>query len=154
MKKKSLEEIRAALRNKDLEIVSLLNERAKLALEVGKIKNEKGQAVYDPARERLVYRYLSQINPGPFSNKAVRDIFREIISASRDLQRPITVAYFGPEASFTHLAALSHFGQRARFSPQKNMPWSLNRWKGSAPPTVSSPLRIPAKGRSNRPSTG
>jgi chorismate mutase / prephenate dehydratase len=121
MKKKSLEQIREGLRKKDLEIVSLLNERAKLALEVGKIKNEKGQDVYDPARERLVHQYLRQINRGPFSNKAIQDIFREIISASRDLQRPITVAYFGPEASFTHLAALAHFGQRARFSAQKNI---------------------------------
>ncbi|MCG6534983.1 MAG: prephenate dehydratase, partial [Syntrophales bacterium LBB04] len=62
-----------------------------------------------------------QTTQGPFSNKAIQDIFREIISASRDLQRPITVAYFGPEASFTHLAALAHFGQRARFSAQKNI---------------------------------
>jgi chorismate mutase / prephenate dehydratase len=121
MKKKSLEKIRKALREKDLEIIALLNDRAKLALEVGKIKSENGQDVYDPARERLVYQYLTQINQGPFSDKAVKDIFREIISASRDLQRPITVAYFGPEASFTHLAALAHFGQRARFSAQKNI---------------------------------
>jgi chorismate mutase / prephenate dehydratase len=121
MNNKSLKVIRQALRKKDQEIVSRLNERAKLALEVGKIKNEHGREVYDPARERLVYQYLSEINPGPFSNKALRDIFREIISASRDLQKPITVAYFGPEASFTHLAALAHFGQRAHFLAQKNI---------------------------------
>lgn len=121
MKKKSLEKIREILKKNDQEIVTLLNERAKLALEVGQIKNENGQDVYDPARERLVYQYLAQINQGPLSNKAVQDIYREIISASRDLQGPITVAYFGPEASFTHLAALAHFGQRARFFPQKNI---------------------------------
>ncbi len=121
MKKKSLEKIREALREKDLEIVTLLNERAKFALEVGRVKQENGQDVYDPARERLVYQNLAEINQGPFSNKAIQAIFREIISASRDLQGPVTVAYFGPEASFTHLAALAHFGQRARFFPQKNI---------------------------------
>jgi len=121
MKKKSLEKIREALRKKDLGIVTLLNERAKFALEVGKVKNENGQDVYDPARERLVYQNLAEINQGPFSNKAIQAIFREIISASRDLQGPVTVAYFGPEASFTHLAALAHFGQRARLFPQKNI---------------------------------
>jgi chorismate mutase / prephenate dehydratase len=121
MKKKSLEKIREILRKNDQEIVTLLNERAKLALEVGHVKNENWQDVYDPARERLVYQYLAEINQGPFSNKAIQAIFREIISASRDLQGPVTVAYFGPEASFTHLAALAHFGQRARFFPQKNI---------------------------------
>ena len=121
MKIRSLEKLREALQKKDLEIVSLLNQRAELSLEVGRIKNKNGREVYDPSRESLVYEYLSQINSGPLSEKAVQDIYREIISASRALQGPITVAYFGPEASFTHLAALSHFGQSVRFSPQSTI---------------------------------
>jgi chorismate mutase / prephenate dehydratase len=118
MKINSLKKIRESLRLKDQEIVNLLNQRAELALEVGQIKYKNGREVYDPSRESLVYQYLFQISQGPLSNEALQDIYREIISASRALQGPITVAYFGPEASFTHLAALAHFGQSAQFSPQ------------------------------------
>jgi chorismate mutase/prephenate dehydratase len=165
MKKNSIQTIREALRKKDQEIVTLLNERAELALEVGRIKNENGREVYDPSRESLVYQYLSQISPGPLPNKALQDIYREIISASRALQGPITVAYFGPEASFTHLAALAHFGQSARFSPQTTIALVFeqaekersaygvvpieNSGEGSVKPTmdrlISTPLAIRAE---------
>jgi chorismate mutase / prephenate dehydratase len=118
MKMNPLIKLREALQKKDQEIVALLNDRAELSLEVGQIKNKNGREVYDPSRESQVYQYLSQISQGPLSNKALQDIYREIISSSRALQGPITVAYFGPEASFTHLAALAHFGQSAQFSPQ------------------------------------
>ncbi len=118
MKENPLEKLREEIRKKDRGIVILLNERAEFSLEVGEVKNENGQEIYDPSRESLVYQYLSQINQGPLSNMALQEIFREIISASRALQRPITVAYFGPEASFTHLAATAHFGQMAQFFPE------------------------------------
>ncbi len=118
MKMNSLKKLRVALQKKDQEIVALLNERAELSLEVGQIKNQSGREVYDPSRESLVYQYLLQVSQGPLSNKALQDIYREIISSSRALQGPIAVAYFGPEASFTHLAALAHFGRSARFSAQ------------------------------------
>ncbi|MBI5606124.1 MAG: prephenate dehydratase [Deltaproteobacteria bacterium] len=121
MKKSPLEELRKEIRQKDKEIVTLLNERAKLSLEVGAVKIENGREVYDPSRESLIFQFLSQINPGPLSDKAVQDIFREIISSSRALQGPVTVAYFGPEASFTHLVALAHFGKMSQFFPQKNI---------------------------------
>jgi chorismate mutase/prephenate dehydratase len=116
-----LEKLREKIREKDRELVALLNERARLSLEVGQIKNGARQNVYDPSRESLVYQYLSQINQGPLSHIALQAIFREIISASRVLQGPITVAYFGPEASFTHLAALTHFGHQTRLIPQKTI---------------------------------
>ncbi|MCG6533343.1 MAG: prephenate dehydratase [Syntrophales bacterium LBB04] len=116
-----LERLRAEIGEKDRELVTLLNERARLSLEVRQVKNKAGQEVYDPSRESQVYQYLSELNQGPLSHKALQDIFREIISVSRVLQGPITVAYFGPEASFTHLAALNHFGHQARLIPQKTI---------------------------------
>lgn len=118
MSKFDLEALRQAIRSKDEEIVRLLNERAELSLAVGQVKNAKGREVYDPSRESQVYAYLSEINRGPLSEKALKDIYREIISASRALQGPVTAAYFGPEASFTHLAALAHFGRSARLLSQ------------------------------------
>jgi chorismate mutase/prephenate dehydratase len=121
MKEATLEKLRDAIREKDGQLVALLNERARLSLEVGEIKNGSGQHVFDPARESQIYHYLAQINQGPLPQQALQDIFREIISASRLLQGPITVAYFGPEASFTHIAALKHFGHQARLLPQKSI---------------------------------
>lgn len=127
MKKDSLEPIRKALQTKDQEIVKLLNERAELSLAVGKVKKKNGREVYDPSRESRVYQYLSQINSGPLPERALQNIYREIISASRALQGPITVAYFGPEASFTHLAALTHFGRSVQLLPQSTIAMVFNQ---------------------------
>lgn len=117
----TLEKLREAIKKKDQELILLLNQRAELSLAVGQIKKESGMEVYDPSRERQVYQYISEMNQGPLSQTVVQDLFREIISVSRALQGPVTVAYFGPPASFTHLAALAHFGQTARFNPQKTI---------------------------------
>ena len=118
MKKASLQTLREKLREKDREIVKLLNERAEVSIEVGKVKELKGLEVYDPAQESRVYDHLREINKGPLSNSALKNIFGEIISSSRALQAPTTVAYLGPEASFSNLAAQSHFGKSAQYSPQ------------------------------------
>ena len=118
MKKSSLETLREKLRKKDREIAKLLNERAKLSVEVGKVKDLKGREAYDPSQESRVYDHLRRINKGPLSDSALKSIFGEIISSSRALQAPTTVAYLGPEASFSYLAAQSHFGKNAQYSPQ------------------------------------
>ncbi|MEW6185126.1 MAG: prephenate dehydratase [Thermodesulfobacteriota bacterium] len=165
MTKQSIEELREALQKKDQEIVTLLNERAELSLAVGKVKSEKGREVYDPSRESQVYQYLSRLSQGPLPEKALHDIYREIISASRALQGPISVAYFGPEASFTHLAALTHFGRSVRLLPQASIALVFeqaerersaygvvpieNSGEGSVKPTldrlISTPLSIRAE---------
>lgn len=118
MKKTSLETLRQKLRKKDREIAKLLNERAKLSLEVGKVKDFNGWEVYDPSQESKVYDHLREINKGPLSMSALKNIFVEIISSSRALQAPTSVTYLGPEASFSYLAAQSHFGKSAQYSPQ------------------------------------
>jgi len=122
MKDRTLEELREAIRIKDLEIVKLLNERARISVEVGKAKNSRGREVYDPSQESKVYEQLRRINEGPLTDGALRKIFGEILSSSRALQAPTRVAYLGPEASFTHLAALSHFGGSAEFSAADSIP--------------------------------
>ena len=118
MKRGSLKKLREKLREKDGEIARLLNQRAEVSIELGKVKESEGREVYDPAQESRVYDHLREINEGPLSNSALKDIFGEIISSSRALQAPTTVAYLGPEASFSYLAAQSHFGKSARYSPQ------------------------------------
>jgi len=118
MKKALLKDLRTKLRQKDLDIVQLLNERTQLALDIGKTKDAQGREIYDPSQEDKVYDYLREINIGPLPEKALKDIFREIISSSRALQEPTQVAYLGPEASFCYLAAQSHFGRSTRYYSQ------------------------------------
>jgi chorismate mutase/prephenate dehydratase len=121
MKKASLQTLRIELGRKDREIVKLLNERAELSIEIGKLKELEGREAYDPPQESRVYDRLGKTNEGPLSNTALKNIFGEIISSSRDLQAPTSIAYLGPEASFSYLAAQSHFGKSAQYSPQSTI---------------------------------
>ncbi len=118
MTEKELARLREIIGNKDKEIVALLNERAEASIEIGNIKAAMGMDIYDPSQERRVYENLKAANGGPLPVESLMMIFREIISASRSLQHPMTVAFFGLEASFTHMAALEHFGSSAQFFPQ------------------------------------
>ncbi len=116
-----LKELRAEIDAIDDEILALLNRRAKVALEVGGIKGEMGLKFYVPEREAEIIRRLSDVNPGPFPNEGLKAIFREVISASLSLEKPLSVAFLGPRATFTHQACLKHFGESALYVPQINL---------------------------------
>jgi len=115
MTEPQLAEPRNRIKEIDREIVRLLNQRAKLAMEIGKIKAEMGVEVYDPAQESKIYENVTEANGDDIPHKSMRAIFREIISASRVLQHPVTVAYFGLESSFSHIAARTHFGTSSQY---------------------------------------
>src|SRR4030042_3727493 len=108
MTRQRLENLRTKMKEKDREIIRLLNERAQISVEIGKVKGEDGIDVYDPAQEAKVHGYLRELNSGHLPQEAVTAIFREVISASRSLQTPPTIAFLGPEASFSHMAARLH----------------------------------------------
>ena len=72
----------------------------------------------DSARENKIIKRLFSLNQGPIDNKVVKHIFTEIIAAAREIQKPQMVAYLGPEATFTHIAALNHFGRQVASLPQ------------------------------------
>jgi chorismate mutase / prephenate dehydratase len=118
MKPHELDTLRDKMKKKDKDIVRLLNERAQISVQIGKVKGEGGMQVYDPAQEAKVHDYLQELNAGALPPKALNAIFREVISASRDLQRPMTIAFLGPEVTFSHLAARLHFGESSRYFPQ------------------------------------
>jgi chorismate mutase/prephenate dehydratase len=118
MNKQDLEKSRRQIRQKDREIVELLNERARLSLEVGRIKGREGIAVFDPAQESRVMKEITALNEGPLAGDALQFIYREIFSSSRALQAPVTVSCLGPEGSFAHLATLDRFGNGIRVAPQ------------------------------------
>ena len=111
------EELRQQITALDQELLALLNRRQNLAQAIGQIKNQQGQRTLDFQREEAVIANLVRLNPGPISHAALKNIFREIISASRQIQSPLSVAFLGPEATFSHLAALKKFGSSTRFGP-------------------------------------
>lgn len=121
MAKESVDALRKKIDRIDKKIVELLNERASLALRIGHRKSLGNQEVYVPSREKEICERISFINRGPLSNEAIRTIYREILSASRSLEGPIKVAYLGPEASFTHMAAREQFGSIMAFVPLRSI---------------------------------
>lgn len=107
--------VREAIDQVDRDILSLLNRRATLSLEVGRLKAGSDEPVFKPFREKEVLEALSRSNPGPLPGEHLRAIYREIMSSSRRLQRRQKVAYLGPEGTFSYFAALSYLGQSADF---------------------------------------
>lgn len=114
---KDLEKLRKNIDKLDSEILRLLSERANSAIEIGKIKKTRNLNCYSPEREKEVLENIIGQNRGPLTPDALKCIYREIMSASRSLEEPLKVACFGPFATFTHLAAIRHFGSSARFNP-------------------------------------
>ncbi len=120
--KKTIKDLRHEIDALDDMIMEHLNRRAQIVIEVGKLKSAKKGDFHVPNREREIYDRLTAHNPGPFPNEALRSVFREIISASLALEAPMKVAFFGPKATFTHLAAMQQFGLSAELVPQKSIP--------------------------------
>ncbi len=118
---KSIQELRDGIDAIDLEILALLNRRAGLVIEVGKVKERDGQEFYVPEREQEVLRKLMERNTGPLPEQAIKNVFREIMSASLSLEKPLRVAFLGPVATFTHQACIQHFGLSAEFAPKKDI---------------------------------
>lgn len=103
----------------DLAILDLLNQRAAIVEEVGRVKQAgKGISTYVRRRERDILERLSRENQGPFPQQAVPLVFREIISACRSLEATLNIAYFGTPGSFSHTAAINRFGNSAAFHHQ------------------------------------
>ena len=101
----------------DAAILAKLNERAEAVLEVGRLKGSAGLPVYEPAREQGILERLTTLNPGPFPDRGIAPVFREIVSATRSLEEVLRVAYLGPPGTFSHQAALRHFGHLAETLP-------------------------------------
>ena len=113
--------LRQKIDSLDEQILHLLNQRAEVALEVGRVKSETRRDPYNPQREEEILKRLESQNSGPFPRKAVSSVFQEIISACRSLEVELTVVYLGPPATHTHLAAIERFGNSVHALPTESI---------------------------------
>ena len=117
----NISEHRKAIDKHDAQIIRLLNERTKHVLAIGEMKLKAGDEVYAPHRERAVLQRICRLNHGPTTDESLRAIYREIMSSALSLEKSLTIAYLGPEATFTHQAAIQRFGASLRYTPLKTI---------------------------------
>lgn len=117
----SLQEHRRAIDKLDEQIVKLLNQRTEHVLKIGAIKIKAGEEIYAPHRELAVLDRVCKLNQGPITNESLQAIYREVMSSALSLEKSMTIAYLGPEATFTHQAAIRRFGSSLRYAAQKTI---------------------------------
>jgi len=115
-----LDELRKNIDILDEEILKLLNQRAEIVKKVGELKAQNKASTFVPHREQTVIDRLIRMNKGPFPNSGLSVVYREIMSACRSLEKTISVVFLGPEATFTHIAAIKHFGSSVNFKPMRS----------------------------------
>ena len=122
LEKPELESLRDEIDQIDEQVVSLLNKRVRAAAEIGMIKHAMGVDPYDPSREEQVFEKIDGLNEGSIPNDSLRAIYREVISSSIALEKDLTIGYLGPEATFTHQAAMLNFGSALSYRSLPDIP--------------------------------
>ncbi|MGB0768102.1 MAG: prephenate dehydratase [Phycisphaeraceae bacterium] len=110
----------------DRQLVKLLNERAEVVVDVGKVKRAGNTPIYVPDREKRVLEQVRSYNKGPLPDKCIDAIYRELMSGSFAIERPLRIGYLGPPGSFSHLAATAKFGQSVEYDRLSDIPLIFN----------------------------
>lgn len=113
----TLDDLRFKIDSIDDALLELYNERMELVHAVGALKNTTGAPIYRPEREQAILNRLKSQNKGKLTNTAIDALFLEMFAVARNLELPESIAYLGPEASFTHQAAESKFGAMSTYIP-------------------------------------
>jgi chorismate mutase / prephenate dehydratase len=119
---RDLEALRNQIDSLDEKIVGLLNERARVVVDIGKFKQANKQPVYAPEREKAVLEKVRKLNQGPLSDRCLEAVYRELMSGSFQLEKPLRIGYLGPEGTFSHHAAARKFGQSVDYVPLTEIP--------------------------------
>lgn len=111
----SLDSLRELIDDIDGRLVDLLNERAKAVVEIGKRKRNDGTPIYAPHREADVLARVLDASKGPLPGRTIEAVYRELMSGSFALERPIRIGYLGPQGSWSHVAATKQFGSSVEY---------------------------------------
>ncbi len=105
-----LDTLRKRIDTLDARLIQILNERAEVVAKVGEFKRAKGIPIYAPHRDVEVIDRVLKLNTGPLPARTLEAIYRELMSGSFALEKPLRIGYLGPPGSFSHAAAVTHFG--------------------------------------------
>ncbi len=112
-----LDEMRRQIDDLDAQLVELLNARARVVVEVGKYKQLNNVPIYAPDREKAVLEKVRRFNSGPLPNRCLEAVYRELMSGSFALEKPLRIGFLGPAGSFSHLASVRKFGSSVEYVP-------------------------------------
>src|SRR5256714_15125590 len=101
----NLQELRKQIDALDEKIVALLNDRARIVVEIGKLKQQSNAPIYAPDREKAVLEKVRKLNRGPLPDRCLEAVYRELMSGSFALEKPLKIGFFGPAGKFLHAAA-------------------------------------------------
>ena len=120
---RKIDQLRDKIDEIDEQVLKLFNRRASLAIKIGQEKSKvnKSNHFHVPHREREIIERLQNLNDGVLPSAAIERVFREVFSATLALEKPLTIAFLGPETTFSHQAAIKQFGRSADFLPQNNI---------------------------------
>src|ERR1700722_6048041 len=117
-----LEQLRLQIDQIDAQIVDLLNSRARVVVEIGKIKQSQGTPIYAPDREKAVLDKVRKLNHGPLPDRCLEAVYRELMSGSFALEKPLKIGFLGPAGTFSHAAAVMKFGSSVDYVPLADIP--------------------------------
>src|SRR5436190_740971 len=117
-----LENLRKQIDAIDEQIVALLNRRANVVVEVGKHKQQAGTPIYAPDREKLVLEKVRRLNQGPLPDRCLEAVYRELMSGSFALEKPLRIGFLGPAGTFSHSAAVLKFGSSVEYVDLADIP--------------------------------
>jgi chorismate mutase/prephenate dehydratase len=106
----------------DRQIVELLNARARVVVQIGKIKQQCNEPIYAPDREKTVLDKVRRLNKGPLPDRCLEAVYRELMSGSFALEKPLRIGYLGPPGSFSNAAAVRKFGSSVEYVPLADIP--------------------------------
>lgn len=117
-----LEKLRAQIDELDQTIVKLLNERARIVVQIGKLKQASNSPIYAPDREKAILERIRQLNQGPLPDRCLEAVWRELMSGSFALEKPLRIGFLGPKGTFSHAAAVAKFGSSVEYVELADIP--------------------------------
>jgi chorismate mutase/prephenate dehydratase len=118
----TLETLRRQIDQLDGQIVDLLNARATVVVQIGRLKVQSNTPIYAPDREKKVLEKVRSLNHGPLPDRCLEAVYRELMSGSFALEKPLRIGFLGPLGTFSHAASVQKFGSSVTHVPLADIP--------------------------------
>ena len=118
----SLDSLRRQIDELDERIVNLLNDRAQIVVQIGHLKQQSNEPIYAPDREKMVLDKVRRLNRGPLPDRCLEAVYRELMSGSFALEKPLRIGFLGPNGTFSHAASVQKFGSSVTHVPLADIP--------------------------------